>query len=64
MKSSGGDPVLSAGGLKICDDLLMLGFERTDRQLLDAAALTGHLVLPSASHALCWSGTAGTPWRR
>jgi hypothetical protein len=29
---------------KIWDDLLMQGFERADRQLLDAAALAGHLV--------------------
>src|SRR6266576_4863134 len=26
------------------DDVLMQGFERADRQLLDAAALAGHLV--------------------
>jgi Transposase domain (DUF772)/Transposase DDE domain len=29
---------------KIWDDLLMQGYERADRQLLDAAALAGHLV--------------------
>jgi hypothetical protein len=35
---------LSALCSKIWDDLLMQGFERADRQLLDTAALAGHLV--------------------
>ena len=29
---------------KVWDDLFMQGFERADRQFLDAAALAGHLV--------------------
>jgi hypothetical protein len=36
--------LLPAWCSKIWDDLLMQGFERADRQLLDAAALAGHLV--------------------
>src|ERR1700757_2380885 len=34
------------------DDVLMQGFERADRQLLDAAALAGHLV-PAGSMCAC-----------
>jgi Transposase domain (DUF772)/Transposase DDE domain len=36
--------LLPAWCSKSWDDLLMQGFERADRQLLDAAALAGHLV--------------------
>jgi hypothetical protein len=33
------------------DDFLMQGFERADRQFLDAAALAGHLVPPGSMFA-------------